>query len=415
MASLGRLSIGCTAVLAVVVASVFASPSAMAQDRGAESTLDEENAAKVERLRAELTNQIQLQAYDLLDELVFAWTEAPPFDSLTPVILADVTVPVAFGSGLEALIETHMAQLLIKNANSNVQLSHCPACHALLVHSGESGTVISRGVDQPKALKKLRGEGGAEHALFIDFEAEGTALVLRARITRLSEDLPIVYARTLSSRTSSAPLLRKPDRLVSAEQARNDYEELLAGRGPLAIPVRLTLSAFAPNTDSALQVPIPIPWIQAGGELALGSARAWTASLIVGATFLPEIQTGLMLQGRIYRLISGNSFSLTRPNFYVFWGTALAVIQGPTAAVLDPEPSGNPIVDLLGTFATYPSVQTGIEFRLNNRIGASFFVESMPTLWTAENVGNWMDQLNTGIDFSFLQVNSLGVEVTFAF
>ena len=398
----------------VVATSISFGGEAAAQDRGSETTVDEENRAKVELLRAEIANQVQLHAFDLLDELVFSWKEAPPFASSTLVILADVVAPVSYGSGFEALIENHIAQLLIANAEANMALAHCPACHALLVHSGESGTVISRGVDQPKSLAKLRGQSGAEYALFLDFEAEGTSLVLRARVTRLDDELRIVYARTMTTRLSPAPLLRKSSRLVSAEQAREDYEALLDGRGPIAIPVRMVLSAFAPNTDG-LGFPIPIPWLQAGAELSLGQARAWTGSLMVGATFLPQFQSGIMVQARFHRLLTGSSYSLTSPNLYASVGVALAGLAGPGAALLVPV-SENPITNLLGSFATYPSVQAGLELRFNQRISACVIIESMPTLWTSDNVGNWSNEIAPeGIDLSFLPVNSVGMEVSFIF
>ena len=62
--------------------------------------------AQVEALRAEVAGQIQLRAFDLLDELVYGWNQKPVFDKDTAVVLADVTVPVGFGSGLQSLIET---------------------------------------------------------------------------------------------------------------------------------------------------------------------------------------------------------------------------------------------------------------------------------------------------------------------
>ncbi|MCP4500564.1 MAG: hypothetical protein GY822_11445 [Deltaproteobacteria bacterium] len=403
--------------LAVVV-TMSAGGVLQAQETGTETTPEQVRHGKIERLRAEIANQIQLQAYDLLDELVFGWLEAPPFAIPTSVVLADVTAPFAYGSGLEALIENHLAQLLIKNPKTNVIMAHCPACNALVVHSDAVGTVMGRGVDQPKALKKLRGGSGAEHALFLDFEGEGTALVARVRITRLTALLPIVYARTLSTRLAKAALLRKPDRLLSAQDAREEYESLLEGRGPISIPVRFVLSAFSPSQDAALPFPIPIPWLQIGGEMSMGTARAWTGSLILGATFVPTIHSGAMFQARVHRLLTGSSFSLTRPDIYGFFGVAVMGIQGATATVLVPPSQTSAVLDLvgiLGSMALYPSVQAGLELRVNNRIGASFFFESMPTLQDNDNIGNWLDSLDTGIDFGPLQINSMGVEVTFTF
>ncbi len=387
---------------------------ALAQESGSEVSPDEERQAQVERLRAEIANEVQLEAYDLLDELVFSWMKAPPFAQPTPVVLADVIVPIGFGSGLEALIENHLAQLLINNPECNVRLAHCPSCHALIVHSDAQGTVISRGVDSPKALAKVRGLAAAEHAMFLDFEAEGATLVLRTRITSLTDELPIVHARTLSTATLVAPMLRSPTQLKSAEDARKDYMQLLEGRGPIMIPVRLSLTAFAPGDNATLSVPVPVPWLQVGAEMSIGSARAWTGSLAVGGTFIPTVYTGGMVQGRVYRLLSGSSFSLTRPNVYVFLGGTLAGLQGPAAAILAPT-DDPPIIDFLGTLVTYPSVQAGIELRVSNRIIVGVFADSMPTLQTAQNVGNWLDQLGLGMDYGVVQINSIGVEAAFAF
>lgn len=393
---------------------VVGAGASSAQERGIESDPDEERQAQIERLRAEIANEIQLKAYDLVDEMAFTWLETPPFSQSTAVVLADVIAPLGYGSGLEALIENHLAQVLVSNPDTNVRLAHCPSCNAIVVHSDQQGTVIGRGVDQPGALKKIRGDAGAEYALFLDFEAEGTALVMRARITQLDDDLSIVYAKTLSTATSAAPMLRSPTQIKSAEKARAEYLELLQERGPIRIPVRLTLSAFAPGDDATLAVPIPIPWVQVGGEMAIGSARAWTGQLAIGATMIPTVYTGARVSGRIYRLLSGTTFSLTRPNVYVYLGGALAALQGPAAAILTPT-TDPPIIDFLGTVATYPSLESGIELRVSNRIVVGAYIESMPTLQQADNVGNWLTQLGTGIEWGIVQVNSFGVEAAFSF
>src|SRR5688500_18378594 len=77
----------CGAVL-LLVALLPASASA------AELDPKESQRAQVETLRAEVAGQLQLQAYDLLDELVFAWLKDPPFALQTSLVLADVSVPV---------------------------------------------------------------------------------------------------------------------------------------------------------------------------------------------------------------------------------------------------------------------------------------------------------------------------------
>lgn len=391
--------------LLLVVALVVALPVA-AQDRASDPTLEETRKAQLERLRAEATRQIHLQANDLVDELVFGWLTSPPFESPTAVVLADVVAPLSYGSGFEGLVENHLAQLLLKNPGTNVRLAHCPPCTALVVHSDASGTVISRGVDQPAALELLRGDSGAEHALFLDFEAEGTALVLRARVTRLEDTLPIVHARTLSTRTQNAALLRSSSRLVSSEEAREEYLSILEQQGPLTVPVRLSLHTFAPSNDGQFEIPLPVPWVQVGVEYAIGTARAWTGSLSVGGTFIPTVQAGALVQARVARLLTGSEISFTHPNVYGFVGVGLAVLQGDTASLLNDTPTED-----LGPVASYLSLQTGIELRVSRRIGAAFFVESMPTLWQHDFVGNYLYDGPLG----FIQVNSVGVEATFAF
>lgn len=404
------LSSGLTALaLAVLGGSVlFAAPGAHAQERTSNATPDEVRMAQLERLRAEIANQIQLQAFDLVDELVFTWLSDAPFDAPTAVVLADVTGPVGYGSGFDAMVENHVAQVLVKNPKSNVTLVHCPACMARTVHSDATGTRIGRGVDLPKALAQVRGKGRARYALFLDFETEGTALVLRARITQLSDALPIVHARTLTTTMSSAALLREPGHLKSAAEARKEYMDILAGRGIYKLPLRLSLSAFAPGEDAALALPIPIPWLQMGAEMALRDARDWTASLVIGGTWVPEVHTGAMAMVRINRLITGNRYSLTTPNVYLFGGVNLAILQGQTALALAPT-QDPPVTDYANQITAYPGFQVGLEVRVNNRIGASVFAESNPSLDGAQNVGNWTPALG------FIRMHSIGGEVSFTF
>ncbi len=397
------------AALGPLLATVVVASPLHAQDRAADATPDEARRAQMEQLRAERTNQIHLQANDLVDELVFSWLSAPPFASPTAVVVADVIAPMSYGSGFEALVENHLSTVVLKNPGSNVQLAHCPACTALVVHSDATGTILGRGVDQPNALAKLRGTSGAEHALFLDFEAEGTALVLRARVTKLVEGLPIVYARTLSTRTQSAALLRSSSRLVSSEEARAEYLAILEQRGPFSVPVRFALTTFAPAPDAALQVPIPIPWIQVGVEYAITSARAWMGSLTIGGTFIPTLQAGGMVQVRASRLLTGAEMSLTHPNLYGFVGAGIAVLQGQTATLLGAQSPTAP--DQFGPITSYLSLQTGLELRVSRRIGATFFVESLPTLYGTDTVGNYLD--NGPLEW--IPVHSIGVEASFAF
>lgn len=380
----------------------------------AESAITDAQRAQLERLRAEVAGEIQLQAFDLLDELVYGWTVQPVFAVDTPVVLADVSVPVGFGSGLQALIENHFAGLVVKNPRSRVILSHCPQCTALVVHSGAKGTIVGRGVDQPEALLKAGGLSGSRHALFLDFEVEGAALVLRARITALEPALPIVYARTLSTSTSSAALLRAGDRLKSAAEARQEYLEALQGRGNFLLPLRLAVRTYAPSNRGNVPASVmPFVWLQLGAEAALTQARAWTGSVSFGGSWTPDAHTGWLAQARISRLLSGTATSLTRPDLYGFVGASVLSIHGPGAMVFQSE---TPTVqDLLVAAlnvskpqATFAAFQLGLELRVNNRIGAGAYLESTPGLNDAPLVGRYLD-------FGLVQFHSFGAEVSFCF
>lgn len=374
---------------------------------------DDARRAQAEALRAELASEVQLRAYDLLDELVYQWTQTPPFAQPTPVVLADVTAPVGFNSGLEALIENHVAELLVNNSPSNVRLVHCPACSAMTSTSTKEGTVVSRGIDQPELLQKIGATSGSTHALFLDVEAEGSTLVLRARICAVEKDLPIVYARTVSSATSSAPLLRSPQALRSAEDTKKEYVGMLERRGPLLIPVRLSISQFAPSPDTGVISTVPMAFLQSGVEVGISHARPWVGSVTVGAMWVPQIYTAGMVQGRIGRLITGSSISLTHPDVYAFVGASLIGVNGPAALVLSDDNANvaeliAAATQVVGVMAFYPTFQTGLDVRVNNRVGAGVFVETAPTLSTAQAIGRWLD-------FAVVQVHSIGGEVTLWF
>lgn len=403
------------ALPALIVAVLLSTTVAQAQ--GIEGVSNEDlQAARAEALRRQMGNALRLRAADLLDELVYGWTREAPFAVDTPVIVGDLTVPLGFGSGLEALLENHLSGLVLKHPETRVRLAYCPSCAQLVVHSDKRGTIISRGIDQPGALDALGREAGAGHALFIDVEAEGSALVLRATITALDDARTIVWTRTLSSSTSSGALLRAGDKLVSAEQARSEYLDALQQRGPVTIPVKLSLVQFAPpSQDTGIGGigMVPILWLQSGAELAINHARDWTGSIVVGGTFVPQLYNGLMLEARVNRLLTGAAISLTQPNLYVFASGSLSTLNGPAALVLrDDVPN---VADLLASLTgatvqstTWPALGAGLDLRIGQRVGIVLHAQWTPTLGGSPGVGRWLD-------YGVLQVHTIGGEVTLWF
>ncbi len=370
--------------------------------------VEQAQVAELRRLRASVADEVQLAVYDLLDELVFGWTQAPPFPEPTAVVLADLTVPVGLGTGLAGLAENHLAALLLANPTARVTLSHCPACTAVMVHSGPKGTVVSRGLDNPEALARI---GGAEgrHALFVDFSAEGAWLVLRARITRLSPELPIVWSHTLASGVGTPSMLREPRLLKSAAAARQEYLDALNGRYSFVIPLRFVVRSYA--ADDTGIAPVPVVWLQTGFELAMSQARAWTASVLFGYAWLPDAYDGLMVQARVSRLLGGTSRSLTGPDLYLFLGAALMTLDGPTVgpfATYDMDQLLRQAQEQTSVRATFGTVHLGLELRVGNRIGASVFLENHPTYDSEGTLGVFLDN-------DIIDIHGVGTEVTFCF
>ena len=367
---------------------------------------------QLERLRAEVADQVHLQAFDLLDELVLEWKARPIFALDTPVVLAEVSVPVGFGTGLTALIENHFLDVVLQNPGTHLVPAHCPACTAMIVHSGARGTIVSRGVDSPETLAGAGLLTGAKHALFLDFEIEGSALVLRARITSLSADLPIIAAKTLTTTTSAAALLRSGENLKTAEAARAEYLEAINSRGILLVPLRLGLETFAtPEGQNAQSA--PMAWVKSGLEVALTRARGWLASVLLGITWAPQSHVGWSIHGRISRLL-GLSSSLTAPDAYVFIGAGLFTLYGPGALAFR---STTLTLDQITT-ALQPGrepsqsigdMQLGLEIRVKNRVGVAGFIALAPFLDTSPSIG---DVINI---FNLIRFHSFGIEVSFWF
>lgn len=373
-----------------------------------------EKERQLDLLRAEIANDIQLQAAELIDELVYGWTKEPPFGVDTPVIVAGVTVPVSLGTGLEAFLENHLASLVTKHPQTHVQLVHCPACSEWVVHAGARGTVVSRGFNNPEALERLGSESGGKLALFVDFEAEGNSLVLRARITTIDKTLRILFARTVSTATSKPALLRSGERLVSAEDARKQYLDVLAGRGLFLVPLRLGIRTYARGTNTSTGT-APFPWVTAGVEAAFSQARAWTGSVNVGFSWLPQSHVAMLAQGRIARLLSGNTVSLTWPDVYGFLGAGVLYGQGPAMTTFRDDPVT--IDDIRRATSneeprrTLGLITLGLEVRVKNRISIIGFLESLPGLNTNQSIGDFINLFGLNV-FRF---QSLGVEVSFCF
>ena len=400
------LALGVGALLAL--ASLFLGvPEAAAQRvaEGEERALD----ASLQDLQRRVAGQLLNRAYALVDELVYRWTQAPPFGERRDAFLASVTGPLGLGSAFSARVENHLSGLLLQNEAAQLRLVHCPACTGLIVHARPAQTLVSRGADSLEGLKALGGpEGGL--ALYLDLSAEGSQLVLRARLVSLEEGLPIRWSAAISEASLGASLLRSGRPLQSAEEARRDYLDALRGEGPLQVPVRFVIRNYE-SPESFGIAPPPLLWLQLGVESALSAARVWIASAVVGFSWLPEAYDGVMLQARASRLLTGRARSLVRPDLYLFFGGALLRLDGPAIAPFSEQNSvavRRQIEGDISSSATFGTLQLGLDLRLGQRVGIAGFLEHMPAYIDSETVGEFLD---LG-PFAF---HSFGVEISFCF
>lgn len=354
-------------------------------------TVDDLRMAELERARARVANQVHLAAFDLVDEMVWGWREEPVFGTSTPVVLASVTVPVGLGTGLEALLENHLASVIGSNPATNVQLVHCPTCTQVTVHSGPTATVVARGIDNPGVWEELGLESG-RHALFVDVEAEGTWLVLRARLTQLTPDLPIVWSRTLSTSADTPALLRAGDDLKSVEEAREEYLAAISEQPPLGVPIRFAIRGYA---VADAEVPVPPPpflWLQSGIEVG-SRARDWTGTIVAGATFLPQAYQGIMMEARINRLLTGRIRSKVRPDLYGFVGAAAISVWGPgTASFSKQRVNADQVLQFKDTRdprTSFGTINVGLDLRMGH-LGMSTFLEALPALSDSPNLGTFV-------------------------
>ena len=99
--------------------------------------------------------------------------------------------------------------------------------------------------------------------------------------------------------------------MISAEEARQEYLEILRGDEVIMIPFRLGLHSFASGENNTIN-PSTL-YAPTGIELSPTFARAWSASFLGGIIYLPDTYIGMIGQARIYRLLTGNHRSLVGP------------------------------------------------------------------------------------------------------
>ncbi len=290
--------------------------------------------ALTERTRAEMANEIQFYAQDLLDELVYQWAKNPPLPETSRVVVMGINVPVGMNAQLAIMLEDHFFELLLKNRKTGLQPVHCVPCAAVVTKTTDRGTIIGRG-SQVLPLSQLMPQQNADLALYLDIEAEGSKLVLRARLVQLTKDLPIVAVKGLTTSTASAPLLRDSANLKSAEEVKQDYLDVLSRRFALTFPIRIATSIFigADTNDPEIVAIPPLIWLKLGAETSTTRSDLWTGGLHLGISSLPKSHDAWSFSGRLSRLLTNELRSLSRPDLYFFLEGGYIEMVGPSAII----------------------------------------------------------------------------------
>jgi hypothetical protein len=367
---------------------------------------DEETWKSAEVLRAELAHDVQFYATQLIDEMVYEWTRSKPFETPTPLLMMNISVPLGLGSGFTTLLENHLAEVLLKNPNTNLIPSHCPSCLAWTVHSTPDGTVLSRGTEDPDQLLKDSPNSKIKHSLYLDFEAQGSSLILRSKIVSLQKGLPIVSAKSYSTSTSAPALLRDPNRLKSSAEVREEYKQILAGRDRFLFPLRAIARIYSPP-EGGNSSTSPFVWFEVGAESFFTQEQRWGGGISVGFTSLKGVHEGWSTGARVVRLISGSSKSFTHPDVYFVLGGTILNVKGENARAFQRTPAST--VDLLRDAkgdepqASFASWKIGTELRIKNRFSAGIFGEILPS--PASN------RIGTYVDLGAASIRGYGLEV----
>ncbi len=330
------------------------------------------------RARGSSAMTIQFMAADLLDELVYGWTKQSPLGMKSArVALMGVSVPVGLNAHLASLLETHITELLIKNPQAGVIPVYCGACVAITSYSISNRTVIARGAEIPELAETLKTQ--ADYALYLDFEGQGAQLVLRAHIVSLADNR-IVYGRSLAIDSGQPPLLRRSPNLLSAEDARDEYIDILESRKRLNLTLGLRVSIIRTKGQVLMA---PFVWGSVGMETFINHRKKWLADLKLGVSSIKNEHNAWQLSSRVYRLLNADQVDLMAPDVYVYAGLSYWEISGQQAVIFQDKSQVSPgsIAAKLRNGTYDPKAHNtgfilGIEVRLADFMRLGCFVET---------------------------------------
>ena len=126
-------------------------------------------------------------------------------------------------------------------------------------------------------------------------------LIPYARNARQHSDAQVAQiAASIAEFGFTTPILAGSDGVIVAGHGRLAAAQKL---GLITVPVHVGTRSYAQGNQGGPALTAPYIWLQAGIEVALSQARAWTAAFSLGATWLPQIHVGLLANARIARLL----------------------------------------------------------------------------------------------------------------
>lgn len=347
----------------------------------------------VERARGAQAMVLQLMAADLLDELVYQWTQKPPFgESQARVVLLRISAPLGTNSVLATFLENHFFNLLTKNPATGLVPVYCGPCLSLTSYSNSQRTVIARGADLPELGAELKEK--ADYALAIDLEAEGSQLVLRSYFSSLGDN-HLVQAKALSTDTARPPALRQSMRLISVESARREYLDILADRKRLSLHLGVRIDMIEGSSDSVISA--PFIWAVLGAETYVNHRKEWLADLTLGIASLDGQYSAYQLGSRVYRHLAMDTVDLSSPDLYALAGLSYWDISGPGSLLFKNQEKltpGDIVAATEGEDASKirshnTTLTLGVEARIGGFIRMGAFIQRFLNQGENANFSNW--------------------------
>ncbi len=333
---------------------------------------------------------LRLMGADLVDDMVFSWAKDQPFRETRAVTLVEVTAPIGLDDRFTILVENRLFELVRANPGLPVKLTHCSICTQMVAKSTQSGTTISRGIDQPEVLTGLLQASPERLALSLSFEAEARDLVLRAQIFELKGSQAIVWAKSYSTSMSTRRVLREATPLISLEEARKQQKELIQGRDAFEVVTRFSVRSFTLSNTAFGETTAPLIFFEQSFEGVLLPNRARRAAVTVGFTSIKDSMQGFSVGGHLAQLLFGDTPSLANPDVYMFGGFHYVRLRGPGALPFGAEEMDidNLLRERDEPKATLLMYRLGLETHIKYRYGAMAFLEYSPLLKDSDTIAS---------------------------